>query len=116
MKRFLDWLIDGYHWVHAAWGMLIPLCAAYIFFTAPDMNWKIDAITAIIFAPLVAIGVLLYQFMFRKKSVVPRLSDDSMEAQPTDPIQQDRRSRRRHRQRTHHRARQEARRHRRALA
>ncbi len=87
MRRIADWLIDGYHWVHVAWGTLIPLCAAYIFFTAPDMNWKIDAITVIIFAPLVAIAVLVYKFMFRKKPVAKPLSTDGADAQQINPIQ-----------------------------
>jgi choline-glycine betaine transporter len=92
MKRILKWLVDGYHWVHVVWGIAIPLCGAYIFFTEQDMNWKIDAITAIIFAPFVAFGILLYQSMFRKKAADPSLHENDMDTRPADPIHQARKS------------------------
>jgi hypothetical protein len=92
MKRILRWLVDGYHWLHIAWGMLIPLAGAYIFFTAPDMNWRIDAITAIVFFPFAVFAVLLFRNMFRKRSITPKSQTIIPTSPLVDPIQQSRKN------------------------
>jgi choline-glycine betaine transporter len=87
MKSILRWIVDGYHWVHIAWAVLIPLAAAYIFFTEPDMNWRIDLITAIIFIPFVVFAILLFRSMFRKRSITSTSSTLIPKSPLLDPIQ-----------------------------
>lgn len=93
MKRILNWLIDGYHWVHIAWaGVLIPVGAAYIFFTKPDMNWRIDVITAIMFVPFVVFAILLFRNMFRKRSITSTSPTLIPKSPLLDPVQQARKN------------------------
>jgi len=87
MKSILKWIVNGYHWVHIAWAVLIPVAAAYIFFTEPDMNWRIDLVTAIIFIPFVVVAILLFRSMFRKRSINSTSPTSISQSPLLDPIQ-----------------------------
>jgi len=92
MKRILNRLLEVPHWVHALWGMIIPIVGAYIFFTAPDINWKINAITAALFAPFAAFTVILCRSYFKNKAARQVARDQASDLRPIDPIQQARKS------------------------
>ncbi len=77
------------HLMHAAWAMVIPLIAVYVFFTKPGMDWRISAITAVLMLPFIIFGVVLYKVMFRKK-----LPPSVQTSTPVDIIDQARRKRR----------------------
>ena len=74
------------HLLHALWWTIVAFGAAYLFFNEAGMDWRIDLITAIIFAPLIGIAVLVYRIMFRKK-VLPEVDITDKVVSPSDPIQ-----------------------------
>jgi hypothetical protein len=80
--------VKWYHLAHAAWWIVIAFGGAYVFFTEPGMDWRIAAITAILMVPFVAIAVLVYRMMFRKKlAQSPRTADHST-TNPVDLVRQ----------------------------
>jgi hypothetical protein len=80
--------VKWYHLLHAAGWIVVAFGGAYMFFTEPGMDWRIDAITAIFMVPLVGIAILLYKIMFRKKSAQPFRTADRSTTSPVDPGQQ----------------------------
>ena len=88
MKRFLRWFVDGYHWMHILWGgVLIPFGGAYLFFSEPGMDWRVDLITTIIFLPFALFVILFVRSMIRKQLKTSGSQTLPQEPSPINPIQ-----------------------------
>jgi len=88
-RKGFGWRIwDAYHLLHAGVAAAIAFGAVYLFFSEEGMSWQIDLITAAFMAPFVAIAVIVYKVMFRKKSQGGPLASGPQS--PKDPIQQSR--------------------------